>query len=376
MWWQEWRLVHMLITFTWLVNGLVINLVQLTLHLTLGRVSRDLFRKINFYAISGIYGYLLSLMDWWSGAEMLVYCDDELATQLGEGGSGLGHCLVTMNHHTEIDWLYCWKLASFADRLGNCRAFAKSVLKFVPVIGWSSYLSEDVYLARSWDKDKDEVDRSLQQLETFPSPVWLFLFPEGTRLTADKLKASQEFASTRGLPDLEYHLTPRTRGFAFTLSQTGPRGRMTTLLDLTVVPISGSAPLTMDSLFSGRPTKAMMFARRFKIADLPQGEKEAGEWLINLFKEKDLIKKCALSGDLEPLKQVDGFTLEPRTFPCPQWTQVLFLLTNLMVIVFIILFLASGSTTTWVVFSVGLVVMWFASNSLVSVSKIKQKKDQ
>lgn len=366
----------MLITFTWLVNGLVINLVQLTLHLTLSRVSRDLFRKVNFYAISGIYGYLLSLMDWWSGAEMLVYCDDELATQLGESGRGLGHCLVTMNHHTELDWLYCWKLASFADRLGNCRAFAKSMLKFVPVIGWSSYLSEDVYLARSWDKDKDEVDRSLQQLETFPSPVWLFLFPEGTRLTADKLKASQEFAAGRGLPVLEYHLTPRTRGFAYTLSQTGPRGRMTTLLDLTVVPISGSAPLTMDSLLSGRQTRARLFVRRFNIADLPHEEKEAGEWLVNMFKEKDLIKKCALSGDLEPLNQVDGFTLEPRTFPCPHWTLVLSLLTNLLVFASIVLFLASGSTLTWVVFAVGLVVVGFACNILVGVSKIKEKKDE
>ena len=43
----------------------------------------------------------------------------------------------------------------------------------------------------------------LRKLAAFPSPVWLFLLPEGTRKTEAKLRASQEWAAGRGLPALQ-----------------------------------------------------------------------------------------------------------------------------------------------------------------------------
>jgi hypothetical protein len=29
-----------------------------------------------------------------------------------------GRQLVTVNHHTELDWLYCWQLANWATVVG------------------------------------------------------------------------------------------------------------------------------------------------------------------------------------------------------------------------------------------------------------------
>jgi len=364
--------MHLLWTIGWLVMGLIINLIQLILSVTLGQISRSKFREINFYLVSCIYGYLVCLLDWWSASQVVVLCDQEMYQVLsGQSGKSqeMGHCLCTMNHHTELDWLYCWKVALGAGRIGNCRAFAKDVLKWLPVIGWSSYLSEDVYLARQWDKDQTRVIKSIKQIENFPSPVWLFLFPEGTRITPEKLVASQEFSASRGLPRLEHHLMPRTKGFSFTLSKAE---NISTLIDMTVIPADDDVPLTLESLLCGRQTKSIIVVRKFDLSDLPRGENEAGEWLINLFKQKDEIISTYQSGNLESLKNVTE--LESYTFSPPYWTLVLPLIVNISIIVPLFYLLVTGSLITWVVAGVFMLVVGGALHVLVGASKIK--KDQ
>ena len=41
----------------------------------------------------------------------------------------------------------------------------------------------------------------------------VLLYPEGTRFTESKYKASMEFAKENGYPLLKYDLLPRTKGF-------------------------------------------------------------------------------------------------------------------------------------------------------------------
>ena len=65
-------------------------------------------------------------------------------------------------------------------------------------------------------QDKDNLAVKLNELLDYPSPVWVLLYPEGTRLSPEKLAASQEFAASRNLPILNHHLVPRTKGFSFT----------------------------------------------------------------------------------------------------------------------------------------------------------------
>jgi lysophosphatidic acid acyltransferase/lysophosphatidylinositol acyltransferase len=50
-----------------------------------------------------------------------------------------------------------------------------------------------------------------QGLKDFPTPFWLTLFVEGTRMTSDKLLAAQEFATSRGLHVPRNVLVPRTK---------------------------------------------------------------------------------------------------------------------------------------------------------------------
>ena len=46
---KEWTVFHISLFVTFVISGLVINLIQAILFFTVGLVSRRLFRKINFY---------------------------------------------------------------------------------------------------------------------------------------------------------------------------------------------------------------------------------------------------------------------------------------------------------------------------------------
>ena len=268
-----------------------------------------------------------------------------------------------------------FQVCDLAGRLGNARAFAKVVLKYLPVIGWSSFLSEDIFLDRSWDRDKEKVSQSLERLESFPSPVWLHIFPEGTRKTEEKLKESQEFAASRGLTVLKNHLTPRTKGFTFTISETSQRqGGFSSILDLTVVPSKGSRDLTFRNILCGKSTSASIFLRKYNIRDVPGDEEGSGEWLRNLFVEKDeIVQKYDEEESLENLISINNVSLTPHDLKAPIWTLYLAFIFLLSSSFFFVWVLSSASPSTWAVAvclsSLGLYAMKF----LFGAAEIKNK---
>ena len=67
---KELTLFHILGFLPFLVLGLIINMIQLVLYLLLFKISKDVFRRINYYLMFGIYGYFLFLAEWWSGSRM------------------------------------------------------------------------------------------------------------------------------------------------------------------------------------------------------------------------------------------------------------------------------------------------------------------
>ena len=87
------------------------------------------------------------------------------------------------------------------------------MLRYVPAIGWGTTLSDFIFLDRNWEKDKTTITKGMHALTSYPSPVWLLLYPEGTRMSPEKLEASQKFAEQRNLPILKHHLIPRLKGF-------------------------------------------------------------------------------------------------------------------------------------------------------------------
>jgi len=282
--WKEFTLLHVFLFLSFMVSGLMINMVQLVLYLMIVKVcdDRKLFRSINYYLIYAIYGQLVFLADWWSKSTVTYYCEKDVLEGLGEE-----HAVILMNHHYELDWLYGWMVGDRAGILGNCRVYVKKVIQYVPVIGWAWCFSDTLFLARDWAHDQAVLDQRLAALLEYPDPVWILLFPEGTRFTKDKYEASKKFAESRNLPVLKHHLVPRTKGFSYTISHLDT-GKITWVYDVTLGCDTATQP-TLTNVLMGRPTSAHMYIRRFRLEDIPKDDEGSSQWLSNLYVEKDQL---------------------------------------------------------------------------------------
>lgn len=371
---KEFPLFHILGCLTFLVFGLAINTAQLVLFLSLAQINKDLYRQINYYLMYGIYGYLLFIAEWWSGSSMTIYCDEELKQRI-EKKDPEENAIILMNHHYELDWLYCWMVADRVGMVGNCRSFIKDSLKYLPILGWAGNFNDDLYIKRNLEKDKNRMQRKLKELTEFPYPVWLHLFPEGTRYTKQKYIASQEFAKSRGLPQLEHHLIPRTRGFTFTIANIDKK-KMPTIYDLTMVAgLGSSAPPTLTSLIMGRKTEAVVVIRKIPIDTIPEGEDEGSQWMMDLFKDKDQLKNSLLNGSWQSLNESQTLTSSPLSCICkpPRTNSLIMTVTvNILVLLPLLFVLLSGGVLTWAVALLILAVSWAALHVLVSASKVKK----
>ncbi|KAI3811704.1 hypothetical protein L1987_21433 [Smallanthus sonchifolius] len=221
------------------------------------------------------------------------------------GGRELRYALVIANHKSDIDWLIGWVFAQRSGCLGSTLAVMKKSSKFLPVIGWSMWFSEYLFLERKWAKDESTRKAGLHRLKDYPQPFWLALFVEGTRFTNAKLLAAQEYASSMGLP-----------GFVTSVSEM--RSFASAIYDMTVAIPKDSTPPTMLRLFKGQSSVIHVKVKRHLMKDLPETDEGVAQWCKDIFVAKDdLLDKHKLEDSFpdselhdigRPLKSLVGLT--------------------------------------------------------------------
>nr|CAA90019.1 1-acyl-sn-glycerol-3-phosphate acyltransferase [Brassica napus] len=179
--------------------------------------------------------------------------------------------------------------------LGSALAVMKKSSKFLPVIGWSMWFSEYLFLERNWAKDESTLKSGLQRLNDFPRPFWLALFVEGTRFTEAKLKAAQEYAASSELPVPRNVLIPRTKGFVSAVSNM--RSFVPAIYDMTVAIPKTSPPPTMLRLFKGQPSVVHVHIKCHSMKDLPESEDEIAQWCRDQFVTKDALLDKHIAAD-------------------------------------------------------------------------------
>ncbi|XP_058072298.1 1-acyl-sn-glycerol-3-phosphate acyltransferase PLS1-like isoform X2 [Magnolia sinica] len=273
-----------------LLSGLVVNLIQAIVFLALHWFSKNMYRSINKVVVELLWLELIWLIDWWAGVKIQLYADSETFQSLGKE-----HALVICNHRSDIDWLVGWVLAQRSGCLGSTLAIMKKSSKFLPVIGWSMWFSDYVFLERSWAKDESTLKSGLQQLKNFPRSLWLALFVEGTRFTEAKLLAAQEYAASAKLPIPRNVLVPRTKGFVSAVSNM--RSFAPAIYDVTVaVPKSQPAP-TMLRILNGQSSVIHVHMKRHPMKELPQTDDAVAQWCRDLFVAKDALLDKHLAED-------------------------------------------------------------------------------
>lgn len=284
-WFKSLTVVHLLMGYIFLASGILVSILMM-LGMVIWPFNKTLYRKYVFFLSYALWSEFSFLAHWWVEAECDLYISPEDQKMLGKE-----HSVCMVNHSYEIDWLMAWMMAERHGMLGNTKIYGKNILKYVPVIGWTWYFTESIFLKRNWEEDKKILEKSIKELVTFPDPFWLLLFPEGTRWTPKKHAICQEIAREKGYPEYKHMLLPRTKGFF--LSMQLMKGKIPTVLDCTVgFPGNEPEPTLWDAI-SGKKIRCAMIARRYQITDIPSNsEEECGRWLRNIYKQKDDDLDC------------------------------------------------------------------------------------
>ncbi|XP_057538012.1 1-acyl-sn-glycerol-3-phosphate acyltransferase 2-like [Amaranthus tricolor] len=264
------------------ISGLFVNFFQAICFVLVRPFSKNTYRRINRIIAELLWIELVWLVDWWARVQIKVFADTETFRQLG-----IEHALVVSNHKSDIDWLVGWVLAQRAGCLGSALAVMKKSSKLLPVIGWSMWFSEYLFLERNWAKDESTLKLGFQRLKDYPLPFWLALFVEGTRFTQAKLVAAQEYAISQGLPVPRNVLIPRTKGFVAAVSHM--RSFVPAIYEVTVgIPKSSPQP-TMMRLVKGQSSVVHVHIKRHNMKDLPESDDAVAQWCRDVFIAKDAL---------------------------------------------------------------------------------------
>ncbi|KAM7271680.1 hypothetical protein ACFE04_030894 [Oxalis oulophora] len=264
------------------LSGLVVNVIQAVCFVLIRPFSKNLYRRINRQVAELLWLELVWIVDWWAKLKIQLFTDDETFKLMGRE-----HALVICNHRSDIDWLVGWILAQRSGCLGSALAVMKKSSKYLPVIGWSMWFSEYLFLERSWVKDEITLKSGLGGLRDYPLPFWLALFVEGTRFTQAKLLAAQEYASSTGLPIPRNVLIPRTKGFVSAVRHM--RSFVPAIYEVTLAIPKTTTPPTMLRLFKGQSSVVHVHLKRHSMKDLPETEDAVAQWCKDVFVVKDAL---------------------------------------------------------------------------------------
>lgn len=254
---------------------LVVNAMQM-ISILWRYVSPKLFRRYNSFWADNYWSYCV-----WLAKNLGGFVVEITGDKLPEGESAV----VLSNHQSAVDIVVQLAFGRVYDRLGDMKFFAKDVLKYIPGPGWGMVFLDCIFMKRDWTRDRANVVHQLQKFKKDGAPIWINLYPEGTRLKPSKLKSAQEFAAKNNLPIPKNLLIPRIKGFLATVE--GLEGHIGAVYDLTIAYPNGKPP-TLWGLLSAEGQRVKVEVKRYPIQTIPQNQEALGQWLMELYRSKEL----------------------------------------------------------------------------------------
>eukprot|EP00999_Lentomonas_sp_LEN2_P000064 NODE_1063_length_1029_cov_13.004435_g1018_i0.p1 GENE.NODE_1063_length_1029_cov_13.004435_g1018_i0~~NODE_1063_length_1029_cov_13.004435_g1018_i0.p1 ORF type:complete len:326 (-),score=26.93 NODE_1063_length_1029_cov_13.004435_g1018_i0:3-980(-) len=209
--------------------------------------------------------------------------------------------LILANHRFWLDFVVVFGLAGRKGRLGCMKIFAKDVIKWFPGYGWGAYFTDSIFLKRDWNKDQKSIAKTFSRLLGHKLPFWILTHAEGTRINTKKRIKSQQWAKSKGLPQLEHVLAPRAG--AFIASCQGLRHVVDAVYDLTIVyedvttgefwqgdnPVKGPSLWKTTIRSSNTYHRTHCHVKRYPMSDIPTEPNAITAWLTQRFVEKDKL---------------------------------------------------------------------------------------
>ncbi|XP_003944648.1 1-acyl-sn-glycerol-3-phosphate acyltransferase epsilon [Saimiri boliviensis] len=221
----------------------------------------------------------------YTGVQILLY---------GDLPKNKENIIYLANHRSTVDWIVADILAIRQNALGHVRYVLKDGLKWLPLYGCYFSQHGGIYVKRSAKFNEKEMRKKLQSYVNAGTPMYLVIFPEGTRYNPEQTKvisSSQAFAAQRGLPVLKYVLTPRIK--ATHVAFDCMKKYLDAIYDVTVV-YEGKddggqqreAP-TMTEFLCKESPKIHIHIDRIDKKDVPEEQEHMRRWLHERFEIKD-----------------------------------------------------------------------------------------
>ncbi|XP_059857426.1 1-acyl-sn-glycerol-3-phosphate acyltransferase epsilon isoform X4 [Lagenorhynchus albirostris] len=124
-----------------------------------------------------------------TGVQILLY---------GDLPKNKENIIYLANHQSTVDWIVADMLAIRQNALGHVRYVLKDGLKWLPLYGCYFSQHGGIYVKRSAKFNEKEMRKKLQSYINAGAPMYLVIFPEGTRYNPELTKvisASQTFAA-------------------------------------------------------------------------------------------------------------------------------------------------------------------------------------
>ncbi len=195
------------------------------------------------------------------------------------------NAFLICNHQSWSDIIVVLPFINSKGRIGDIKYFVKDSIKFLPGPGWCIYFMDSIFLKRNWTRDSASIKQTFQKFYDNKIPFYLLSYLEGTRIKKPKLLASQAYAAKNSLPHLDHLLVPRTKGFI--ASMKGLRQVTDAVYDITIGHPEGT-PGIWD-IACGYVNEIHLHYRRYPINDLPKSDDKLTTWVLERFREKDVI---------------------------------------------------------------------------------------
>ncbi|XP_012501348.1 PREDICTED: 1-acyl-sn-glycerol-3-phosphate acyltransferase epsilon [Propithecus coquereli] len=223
----------------------------------------------------------------YTGVQILLYGD------LPENKENI---IYLANHQSTVDWIVADVLAIRQNALGHVRYVLKDRLKWLPLYGCYFPQHGGIYVKRSAKFNEKEMRNKLQSYVNTGTPMYLVIFPEGTRYNPRQTKllsASQAFAAQKGLAVLKHVLTPRIK--ATYVAFDSMKNYLDAIYDVTVV-YEGKddrgqrkeSPSMTEFLCKECP-KIHIHIDRIDKKDVPENQEYMRRWLHERFEIKDKL---------------------------------------------------------------------------------------
>lgn len=255
---------------------------------------------------------VLFFFEHYTGVQILLYGDMPKIKE---------NVIYLANHQSTVDWIVADILAVRQNALGHVRYVLKDMLKWLPLYGCYFSQHGGIYVKRSAKFNEKEMRMKLLSYVRAGTPMYLVIFPEGTRFNpglTKVLSASQAFAAQKGLPVLKHVLTPRIK--ATHVAFDSMKSYLDAIYDVTVA-FEGTidekgqrkeAPSMSEFLCKECPKVHIHIARIDK-KDVPEEQVCMKRWLHERFVIKDkLLIEFYDSPDPEQRNRFPGESVHSR----------------------------------------------------------------